>query len=138
MEKKELNELGYIIIGAAIDIRKEVGPNLLESYYEAAMAYELSKRNIEYKQQVILPALYKGIEVKNAYRLDMVVDNKIILEFKSVGRLTGYEPTQLYTYLRLSNYHLGYIINFSAKDFSPSRWNNQCFNPDKGIIRIVN
>ncbi|MDE6294920.1 MAG: GxxExxY protein [Muribaculaceae bacterium] len=138
MDNKDLNELGYIIIGAALDIHKEVGSNLLESYYEGAMAYELSKRNISYQRQVLLPALYKGVEIRNAYRLDMVVENKIILEFKSVARLSGCELTQLYTYLRLSNYHLGYLINFSAKDFSPGKWGRNEFNPDKGIIRIVN
>ena len=133
----ELNRMSFDIIGAAFEVRKTCGKMLLESYYENALAYELRKLGYHVDQQVRLPAFYKDTEIKEAYIIDLVVNNKIIIELKSLNQLNGNEIKQLNTYLYLSKFKLGFLINFSAKDFTPGIWNNR-HDKDKGIIRIIN
>ena len=133
---EELNRIGYDIIGAAFEVRKYCGKNLLESFYENALAYEIRDLGHCVEQQKRLPAIYKDLEIKDAFVMDLVVDSRVIVELKSQVSLTGSEIKQLNTYMFLSHIRLGYLINFSAKDFSVCRWKDKT-DKDKGIIRII-
>lgn len=108
------NECSTIIIGAAIDVHRELGVGLLESAYEAAMGYELRSRGLSFARQVLLPARYKGIDLDEAYRLDMVVENRVIVEIKAVQSLAPIHAVQLLTYLRFADRRLGLLLNFHA------------------------
>ena len=111
----ELNELTKKIIGAAIEIHKELGPGLLESAYEACLCHELELNNIPYQSQLILPITYKGLVIERGYRIDIFVDRKIVLELKAVESITSDHEAQLLTYLKFSESKIGLIINFNAK-----------------------
>jgi GxxExxY protein len=102
------------IIGAAITVHKELGPGLLESTYEACLCHELSQRQIAYQRQVELPITYKGLQLPNAYRLDVVVEDAVILELKAVEQMIPVYEAQLLTYLRLSRKKIGFLINFNV------------------------
>lgn len=110
-----LNELSYRIIGKAIELHKTVGPGLLESTYENALAYDLRESGFEVLQQVAMPFVYKEVKMDVGYRLDLVVENKIIIEVKSVENLAPVHYSQLLTYLKLSDKKLGLLINFNTK-----------------------
>lgn len=131
-----LNEIGFDIIGAAFEVRKECGSMLLESFYEAALTAELTNRGHDVKRQVLIPAKYKNIVVENSFRADLIIDDSVIIELKALGRLHGEEFRQLMAYLTLSDLRLGYLINFGAKDFSINNSHNPSLT--KGIYRIVN
>ena len=109
------NELSNKIIGAAIELHKILGPGLLESTYENALAYDLKEIGIEVKQQVPMPFVYKEIKLDVGYRLDLLVEKKVIVEIKSVEILAPVHYAQLLTYLKLSNLKLGLLINFYTK-----------------------
>lgn len=108
------NEISSQIIGAAIEVHKHLGPGLLESSYEACLLYELKKQGLEVKSQVMLPILYKGVQLDAGYRLDILVESRLILEIKSVEKLEGIHTAQLLTYLRLTKLKLGLLINFNS------------------------
>lgn len=108
------NEISSQIIGAAIEVHKLLGPGLLESSYEACLLYELKKQGLEVKSQVMLPILYKGVQPDAGYRLDILVESRLILEIKSVEKLEGIHTAQLLTYLRLTKLKLGLLINFNS------------------------
>lgn len=133
---EQLNRIGHDIIGCAFEVRRTCGKYLLESFYEAALAYELRQLGHQVVLQQRLPAIYKGVEIKDSFVMDIVVDDKVVIECKAVSHLSGVEVKQLYTYLYLSRFKLGYLINFDADDFSPCVWKNN-LNNDKGIIRII-
>jgi len=120
------NELSYKIRGAIYKVYNELGPGLLESIYEEALCYQLKKINIEVKTQVPIDITYDGHKLHSSLRLDMLVENKIIIELKSVENLTKLHHKQLLTYLKLSNLTLGILVNFNTE------------NINYGIIRIVN
>ncbi|MGU3373983.1 GxxExxY protein [Chryseobacterium sp. M5A1_1a] len=120
------NELSYKIIGAAIEIHKSLGVGLLEKAYEAALVYELKILGLDVKQQVSLPLQYKEVSIENAYKIDLIVEDKVIIEIKSVLELHSIFHAQLLTYLKQSNMKLGLLINF----------NNELIK--YGIHRIVN
>ena len=109
-----LNELSYKIIGCAFDVHKALGPGLLESTYEKCMCYELEKLKIKYERQKALPIKYKGILLDNSYRIDILVEDKIVIELKSVDILQPIHSAQLLTYLKLSQKPLGLLINFNV------------------------
>jgi len=109
---KETNELSYQVLGCAYNVHKELGPGLLESVYEACLCYELSGKNIHYERQKPLPVFYKGITLDCGYRIDILVENKIIIELKTVEKILPIHTAQIMTYLRLSQVHLGLLINF--------------------------
>jgi len=109
------NELSYKIIGAAIEVHKNLGVGLLENAYETALAYELKILGLDVKQQVSLPLRYKGITVENAYRIDLIIENKVIIEVKSVLELNPVFYSQVLTYLKLANLNLGLLINFNSE-----------------------
>jgi GxxExxY protein len=109
------NQIGTVCIQVAIDIHKDLGPGLLESVYEVVLAYELRKRGLKVEQQIPVPIQYQGITFDNAFRADLIVEDKIILELKSVEQINKMHRKQLQTYLRLSGKKLGYVFNFGAK-----------------------
>ena len=133
----EYNSIGSDIIGAAFDVRNNTGTGLREKYYESALAYEIEQRGHNVKRQVMVPAVYKGKIIDDSYMADIVVDDKIIIEVKAIGTMKEVESRQLFTYLRLSNFKLGYLINFGAKEFRTGRIDEE-LPYRKGIYRIVN
>ncbi|GAA4162510.1 GxxExxY protein [Chryseobacterium ginsenosidimutans] len=120
------NELSYKIIGSAIEVHKNLGVGLLENTYESALAYELKKLGFNVKQQVYLPLQYKEISIENAYKIDLLVEDKVIIEVKSVLEMHSVFNAQLLTYLKLTNIKLGLLINFNTTLIK------------NGIHRIVN
>lgn len=109
------NELSYKIIGAAIEVHRNLGVGLLENAYETALAYELKKLGMEVKQQISLPLKYKEIIVENAYKIDLIVENKVIIEVKAVLDLNPVFHSQVLTYLKLTDLKLGLLINFNSE-----------------------
>ena len=107
------NELSSKIIGASIEVHKQLGPGLLESTYEVCLAHELKMMGLEVKQQVPLPVVYKEIKLNTGYRIDMIVENKVIIEIKSVDNLAPIHTAQILTYLKLRDIKLGLLINFN-------------------------
>ncbi len=108
------NELSKIVIDAAINVHRELGPGLLESAYEHYLTYELIQREVDVKFQVPVPLIYKGIKLDCGYRLDLIIENKLIIEVKSVEALTDIHMAQMLTYLRLSNCRLGLLLKFNV------------------------
>ena len=111
----KINDLTGAVIGAAIEVHKELGPGLLESTYEECLCAELKTRNISYKRQAEVPVIYKGNEINCVYKLDMVVENRLILELKSCDTLLPIHEAQLLTYLKLTKIDLGLLINFNVQ-----------------------
>ena len=120
------NEVSYKVIGIAIKLHNELGPGLLESAYEVALKYDLEKAGFDVKQQVAMPFIYKEVKTNIGYRLDLLVEDKIIIEIKSLENLAPVHYAQLLTYLKLSDKKLGLLINFNTKLLKD------------GIHRIVN
>ena len=113
--KDEYNQLAQRIIGAAIAVHRELGPGLLESAHEACLEYELLQLGFQVERQRELPVLYKGVRVDCGYRLDLVVDDLIIIEIKAVDRLEPIHEAQLMSYLKLSGCCLGLLMNFNVE-----------------------
>lgn len=114
------NEITYEIRGAVYDVYKELGPGLLESVYEEALCFELEKRGLTVERQVQVPIKYKGIVLKTELRLDLLVENQIIIELKSVEEMKKVFFKQLLTYLRLMNKRVGLLVNFNTEDILSS------------------
>ena len=108
------NELGEIILGGAIKVHSALGPGLLESAYEACLAYELIQSGLQVRRQVRLPIRYENIELDAGFRLDLLVNNKVIVEVKSVDKLIPIHTAQVLSYLKLGGFKLGYLLNFNA------------------------
>jgi len=113
--KTELNKITEIIIGAAMAVHRELGPGLLESAYEACLAYELPDRGLSVERQKALPVKYRGVNVDCGYRIDLLVEGKVIVELKAVERLEAIHKAQLISYLKLSGCKVGLLINFNVK-----------------------
>lgn len=109
-----LNELTGCVIGFAIEIHRVLGPGLLESAYEECLAYELSHAGLVFKRQHPLPVVYKEVRLDCGYRLDLVIEDNLILELKSVTSLLPVHEAQLLTYLKLSGIHTGLLVNFNV------------------------
>lgn len=109
-----MSDLSEQVLGAAIEVHTELGPGLLESTYEHCLAHELSLRGIQGIRQKKQPITYKGLELDEGYRLDILVEGKIILELKVVDHLNDIHTAQLITYLKLSGCTLGYLLNFNV------------------------
>lgn len=112
---QELNALTERIIGLAIKVHKALGPGLLESTYEICFAYELEKNGFRVERQKALPVIYEGIIIDCGYRIDLLIDGKIILELKSIEKILPVHEAQLLSYLKLSKCKLGLLINFNTK-----------------------
>ncbi len=110
----ELNEISEKIIGAAIQVHTTLGPGLLESTYEACLKYELQKRGLKVLSQVGLPVIYDGMKIDLGYRLDILVEDAVIVELKAVTTVTPLHEAQLLSYLKLSGKRLGLLINFNV------------------------
>ena len=122
----QLNAITEQIIGAAMDVHRVIGPGLLESAYEACLAFELRSRGFRVEQQRSLPVVYKEVKLDCGYRLDIVVNDSVIVEVKAIERLTAVHDAQLLSYLRLMNCRVGLLLNF------------HCTMLKHGIRRIVN
>ncbi|WP_298296245.1 GxxExxY protein [Hydrotalea sp.] len=109
------NELSYKIIGVAIDLHTHLGPGLLESVYEATLAYDLRELGLEVKTQVPMPLIYKEVKQDIGYRIDLLVENKVIIEVKSVENIAAVHFAQTLTYLKLADKKLALLINFNTK-----------------------
>ena len=114
------NELTYEIRGAVFDVYNELGPGLLESVYEEALAFELQERGLEVTRQVEVPIMYKGNELKTPLRLDLLVNNQVIVELKSVEETKPVFAKQLLTYLRLMDKRVGLLVNFNTSNLRES------------------
>lgn len=110
----ELNEISGQVIAAAIEVHRQLGPGLLESAYECCLRYELQQRGVRVEQQVPVPVSYKGLELECGYRLDLLVEDRVIVELKAVESLLPIHEAQLLTYLKLYQRRLGLLINFNV------------------------
>lgn len=122
----QLNAVTEQIIGAAMEVHRAIGPGLLESAYEVCLVYELRERGFRVEQQEPLPVIYRGVQLDCGYRLDIVVNECVIVEIKAVEKLTTVHEAQLLSYLRLLNCRVGLLLNF------------HCTMLKNGIRRIVN
>ena len=120
------NQIGKIILDCAFKVHKALGPGLLESSYEACLVYELRKAGLKAEQQKALPLIYEDVKLDIGYRIDILVEDKVIIENKSVEALNEIHLAQILTYMKLSNSKLGYLFNFNVKLFRD------------GIKRVVN
>jgi len=111
---KNLNVITEKIIACAIEVHRELGPGLLESIYEKALCYELHQSNLQVKNQVLVPVIYKNLNINDNYKLDVLVENQIIIELKSITELLPIHHAQLLTYLKLTKKKLGLLINFNV------------------------
>jgi GxxExxY protein len=119
------NELTHEIIGAAIEVHKNLGPGLLESTYEECLCHELSQRGIPFERQKPVPVVYKGVKLDCGYRLDLLVGGRVILELKSVEALAPIHDSIMITYLKLSGHRIGLLMNFNVQILK------------KGVKRVV-
>ena len=110
----ELNEISAQVVDAAMKVHSVLGPGLLENAYETCLKYELEKRGLSVQQQVALPAVYEGIKIDLGYRLDLLVNGQVIVELKTVDKITLVHEAQLLSYLKLSNRKPGLLINFNV------------------------
>ncbi len=110
----EINILTEVVIGAAIDVHRELGPGLLESAYQRALAHELGLRRIPFEQQRPCPVQYKGLVIDDAYRLDFLVDGLVVVELKAVDALLEVHDAQVLTYLKFTGCHIGLLMNFRS------------------------
>lgn len=120
------NEISGTVVDAAYKVHTTLGPGLLESVYETVMDFELRKRKLQVKRQVIIPVVYEGVVLDEGFRADLIVENKIIVELKSVEAVHPVHKKQLLTYLRLADKRVGLLINFNVSLIKD------------GISRIVN
>jgi len=114
-ERETLDRITENIIGAAIEVHRALGPGLLESAYEACLAFELAQRGLVVEQQKPLPVVYRGVKLDCGYRLDLLVEEEVIVEVKVVDRLAPIHQAQLLSYLKLSGCKVGLLINFNVK-----------------------
>ncbi|MDP1813864.1 MAG: GxxExxY protein [Leadbetterella sp.] len=125
MEKTE-NELSNIIIGCAIEVHRQLGPGLLESAYQECLYFELKNQGLNVVKEKPMPIIYKDVKLDHGYRLDLLVNNKVVIEIKTVEAFTEVHTAQVLTYLKLGNYKLGLLLNFYVSSLK------------SGIKRIIN
>ena len=125
VEKTE-NELSNIIIGCAIEVHRQLGPGLLESAYQECLYFELKNQGLNVVKEKPMPIVYKDVKLDHGYRLDLLVNNKVVIEIKTVETFTEVHTAQVLTYLKLGNYKLGLLLNFYVSSLK------------SGIKRIIN
>ena len=123
---KDVDAISYDVVGSAIEVHKHLGPGLLENIYQDCLAFELSKKGYKVSSEVSLPVVYKEKKFNSAYRLDLLIDDKVILEIKAIERVLPVHNAQLLSYLKLSNLKLGLLINFNVSQLK------------QGVKRVVN
>lgn len=111
---EERDSLSYVVLGAAITVHREMGPRLLESVYQACLANELSRAGVPFSMGVEVPLVYRGTRLDSRLRLDILVDAQLVLELKSVEKLAPIHSAQLLSYLRLTGYQRGLLLNFNV------------------------
>ena len=109
------NEISKVIVDTAITVHRQLGPGLLESSYKECLYYELVQRELNVRKEVGLPLVYKEVQLDCGYRVDLLIENKVILEIKAVEALNDVHMAQILTYLKLSNCKLGFLMNFNVK-----------------------
>ncbi len=120
------NDISDIVIGHAIEVHRTLGPGLLESAYRECLFYELADDGLDVKKEVTMPVVYKELKLDHGYRIDLLVENQVVIEIKSVQGFSDVHAAQLLTYLRLGNFKLGLLINFHTSMLK------------NGIRRIIN
>jgi GxxExxY protein len=115
MTQKPINDLSHELIGAAIEVHRELGPGLLESAYQGSYSDELNLRAIPHVCQKLMPVLYKGVLIETGYRIDILADDRVVVELKAVEKLIPIHGAQLLTYLRLGKFPLGLLIIFNVR-----------------------
>ena len=120
------NELSNIIIGCAIEVHKQLGPGLLESAHQECLYFELKNKGLEVIKEKPMPIIYKEVKLDHGYRIDLLVENKVVIEIKSVEMFTDVHTAQVLTYLKLGNYKLGLLLNFQVTTLK------------NGLKRIIN
>jgi len=124
--KAAINSITESIISAAIAVHRELGPGLLESAFEACLVYELIQHGLSVERQKSVPVTYRGVKIDCGYRIDLLVEDKVVVELKAVERLEPIHEAQLLSYLKLSGYQIGLLINFNVRMLK------------QGIKRLVN
>ncbi|MBR07407.1 MAG: GxxExxY protein [Rickettsiales bacterium] len=109
----EINDITNVIIGAAIKVHSELGPGLLESAYSECLAYELGEVGLKVEREKTMPVVYKGIQLECGYRIDLLVEDKVVVELKAVKSIEDVHMAQILTYLKLANCKIGLLINFN-------------------------
>jgi GxxExxY protein len=112
MEEKDENSLSNIIIGCAIEVHRHLGPGLLESAYQECLYHELLLAGLSVQKEKPMPIVYKDVKLNHGYRIDLLVNNKVVIEIKTVESFTDVHTAQVLTYLKLGNYKLGLLLNF--------------------------
>jgi GxxExxY protein len=110
----DINDITEKIIGAAIEVHRRLGPGMLESAYQECLCHELKLINLSFNREIPMPIIYKEIKLDHGYRLDILVENKVVVELKSVDSLLDVHTAQILTYMRLGEYSTGLIINFNV------------------------
>jgi GxxExxY protein len=113
--RNKLDAITYKIIGLAIEVHRQLGPGLLESAYQECLFYEIVNSGLTVEKQKVLPIVYKDIKLDHGYRIDLLIENAIVIELKTVEAFTDVHFAQILTYLKLGNYPLGLLINFDSK-----------------------
>jgi GxxExxY protein len=111
----DINKLTEMVIGAAIEVHRDLGPGLLESAYQRALEHELTLRKVRFEAQKVCPVTYKGLVLEDAYRLDLLVEDKLVIELKTVDTFADVHEAQVLTYLKFSGCHVGLLINFRTR-----------------------
>lgn len=126
LEMNHINQLSKIIIGEAIEVHKELGPGLLESAYQACLFYALSNKGLQVEKEKPMPVKFKNVELDCGYRIDLLIENEVVIELKAVEELNNIHMAQVLSYLKMGEFKLGLLINFNVKYLK------------QGIKRIIN
>ena len=111
----EINELTECVIGCAIEVHRNLGPGLLESAYAKCLEHELKSQGIFVEKEISLPIIYKEIKLDHGYRIDLLIENRLVIELKTIEKFTDVHTAQILTYMRLGKYSTGLLINFNTK-----------------------
>ncbi len=111
----EINELTEIVLGCAIEVHRNLGPGLLESAYQECLIYELKTYGLYVEREIKLPIIYKEIQIDHGYRIDLLIENRLVIELKTVEKFTDVHTAQILTYMKLGGYATGLLINFNTK-----------------------
>jgi len=122
----DINELSGKVIGASIEVHRHLGPGLLESAYQQCLIFELEQQGLKVATEVILPLIYKGQHLEHGYRIDLLVEDQLVVELKAVDNLMPINVAQILSYLKMGNYKLGLLINFNVPQLK------------QGVKRIIN
>jgi len=125
-DSEKINEITEQIIGSAINVHRVLGPGLLESAYETCLGFEIASRGLRVEQQKALPVVYRDVKLDCGYRLDLVVENSVVIELKAIEKILPIHKAQLLSYLKLSGLKVGLLINFHTKILKD------------GLVRLVN